>query len=137
MFVSMVAAPNDYRKVTAKPYQQRFNVEFSRAKDRMYLVRSIALEDLDPEDLKAKAIVHFQDPMRGSSAKREKARELCESEFEREVYDRLVGEGYSVTPQVPAGGFRIDMVIEGGGDLWLGRCPPTSESRFLCRGLPR
>jgi very-short-patch-repair endonuclease len=119
VFVSMVSAPNDFRKVTAKPFQQRFNVAFSRARDRTYLVRSISLDDLDPDDLKAKAIMHFRDPMKGSAAKHEKDRALCESGFEKEVYDNLVAEGYAVTPQVPVGGFRIDMVIEGGGDRRL------------------
>ena len=68
IFVSMVAAQNDFRRVSSKPYQQRFNVAFSRAKDRMYLVRSLSLEDLDPMDLKAKAIMHFQNPMRGTGS---------------------------------------------------------------------
>ena len=119
VFVSMVSAPNDFRKVTAKPFQQRFNVAFSRARDRVYLVRSLSLDDLNPDDLKAKAIMHLQDPMKGSAAKHEKDRALCESGFEREVYDSLVAEGYAVTPQVPVGDFRIDMVIEGGGDRRL------------------
>ncbi len=120
MFVSMVSASNDFRKVADKRHQQRFNVAFSRAKDRIYLVRSLDLDDLNPEDLKAKAIMHFQNPMRGSSAKTEKARALCElKEFEREVYDALLAEGYAVTPQVAVGGYRIDMVIEGGGDRRL------------------
>jgi very-short-patch-repair endonuclease len=82
-------------------------------------VRSLNLDELNPEDLKAKVIMHFQNPMRGSSAKAEKARALCESDFEREVYDALLAEGYGVTPQVAVGGYRIDMVIEGGGDRRL------------------
>jgi very-short-patch-repair endonuclease len=119
MFVSMVSAPNDFRKVASKPYQQRFNVAFSRARDREYLIRSLSLEELDPEDLKAKAIMHFQNPMRGRPSGSDEARDLCESEFETEVYDALVGLQYAITPQVPVGGYRIDLVVEGGADRRL------------------
>ena len=45
--------------------------------------------------------------------------ELCESGFEREVYAALFDRGFRVTPQVKAGSFRIDMVIEGGDDARL------------------
>lgn len=41
------------------------------------------------------------------------------SQSSREVYDALLAEGYAVTPQVAVGGYRIDMVIEGGGDRRL------------------
>lgn len=40
-------------------------------------------------------------------------RERCESGFEREMFDALVQRGFRVQPQVPCGGYRIDMVIEG------------------------
>jgi very-short-patch-repair endonuclease len=115
----MVAAQTDFRSVKSRRDQQRFNVAFSRAQDRMYLVRSLSLEDLDPLDLKAKAILHFQNPMKGSASKEGKGRALCESDFEREVYDSLLAQEYIVTPQVPVGSFRIDMVVEGGGDRRL------------------
>ncbi len=42
-----------------------------------------------------------------------KLRDLCESPFEKEIYDLLTQRGYAVLPQVPAGGYRIDMVVEG------------------------
>jgi len=42
-----------------------------------------------------------------------KGRERCESDFERNVFDRLHAAGYRVTPQVPSGGYRIDLVVEG------------------------
>ena len=44
---------------------------------------------------------------------------LCESGFEREVFTALTSRGYRVTPQVPAGGFRIDLVVEGALDRRL------------------
>lgn len=49
----------------------------------------------------------------------EELRKLCESPFEREVYDELTQRGYRVTPQVKAGPYRIDMVVEGHHDVRL------------------
>ena len=46
----------------------------------------------------------------------EDLKKLCESDFEREVYDLLVERGYKVIPQVRVGNFRIDMVVEGHND---------------------
>ncbi len=46
-------------------------------------------------------------------------RELCESPFERAMFDELSGRGYRVIPQVKVGGFRIDMVVEGHNDARL------------------
>ena len=43
-------------------------------------------------------------------------RDKCESPFEQEVFDILVERGYRVTPQVKAGAYRIDMVVEGEND---------------------
>lgn len=45
--------------------------------------------------------------------------DLCESGFERHVYTELFNRGYRVTPQVKAGAFRIDMVVEGADDVRL------------------
>lgn len=38
---------------------------------------------------------------------------LCESEFERDMFQRLTERGYRVLPQVGALGYRIDLVVEG------------------------
>jgi len=46
-------------------------------------------------------------------------RTLCESPFEREVYDELSQRGYWVVPQVKVGQYRIDMVVEGHNDSRL------------------
>ena len=40
--------------------------------------------------------------------------DLCDSGFERDVYQRLVEKGYNVTPQVKVGPYSIDLVVEGG-----------------------
>jgi len=54
---------------------------------------------------------------------------LFESEFERDVFKLIESQGYSISPQVHVGKYRIDLVIEGlrnrlaiecDGDSWHG-----------------
>lgn len=45
--------------------------------------------------------------------------ELCESEFEKSVFTVLHEMGYTVTPQVKVGSYRIDLVVESDGDQRL------------------
>jgi very-short-patch-repair endonuclease len=114
MFLSMVAAPNDAKAISGDKYDQRFNVAASRARDRMYLVRSVGLEQLSPADLLRRNLInHFAVPFAQDEMRVEDLRTLCESPFEREMYDELTQRGYWVTPQVKVGQYRIDMVVEG------------------------
>ena len=108
VFLSMV---NHERKttLTGDTYQQRYNVAASRARDRMYLCRSIPLEDLKATDLRHKLIRHFSEPDIPLSGA---GREECESPFEEEVFDFLSNKDYMVSTQVVAAGFRIDLVVE-------------------------
>ncbi len=123
VFLSMVAAPGHAHAQTSKADQQRFNVAMSRAKDRLYLVRSVSLEDLKSTDIKSKVLQHFADPMPDgrSHTKGESLDliDLCESGFEQEVLLRLMEANYRVRPQVSAGKFRIDLVVEGAEDRRL------------------
>jgi len=41
MFLSLVVDPKECRAVSGNMFEQRFNVAASRARDRMYLVRSV------------------------------------------------------------------------------------------------
>jgi very-short-patch-repair endonuclease len=111
VFISMVADARSLTALTAETFEQRFNVAASRAKDRLYLYRSFRREDVREYDLRARLLDHFTAPLRRAPEK--KGRERCESDFERAVFDRLVSAGYRVTPQVPAAGYRIDLVVEG------------------------
>ena len=119
MFVSMVEAPNSHVTKTGLMFQQRFNVALSRARDRMYLVRSVDEQMLKPDDLKAKVIRHFKDPMQGGPVNTKDALSLCDSDFEREVYGTLAERGWRVRPQVRAGDYHIDLVVEGAEDRRL------------------
>jgi transcription elongation GreA/GreB family factor/very-short-patch-repair endonuclease len=119
MFVSMVSSPGD-GALTSQVFQQRFNVALSRARDRMYLFRSIAEENLkNLQDLRLKVIRHFKDPMPKSEKLLGDLINLCQSGFEREVFTHLAGLGYCVTPQVGVGGWSIDLVVEGENDRRL------------------
>lgn len=117
MFLSMVVSPGEASAISRESFAQRFNVAASRARDRMYLVRSVQSEDLSNADIHRKSLVaHFSLPFNQDEVRVEDLRKLCESDFEREVYDLLVERGYRVVPQVKVGSFRIDMVIEGHND---------------------
>lgn len=119
MFLSMIADSGNKNAQTAEQFQQRFNVAMSRARDRLYLVRSVRGEDLKEVDLKAKVIRHFADPMSGNAKPTRDLEARCDSDFEREILRRLVARGYRVIPQVGAMGYSIDLVVEGSGNRRL------------------
>lgn len=121
MFLSMVSAPNYVGAPLSRDiFAQRFNVAGSRARDRMYLVRSVDLEHLsDADRLRRSLIGHFAAPFTQDEARVEDLVRLCESPFERELYNELTQRGYWVTPQVRVGQYRIDLVVEGHNDARL------------------
>lgn len=117
MFLSLVVAPGAAHAQTRDTFAQRMNVAASRARDRMYLVRSIELDELSQADhYRAELIKHFQAPFMQNEEQIADLRNKCESPFEKEVFDILVERGYRVVPQVKAGAYRIDMVVEGEED---------------------
>jgi very-short-patch-repair endonuclease len=119
MLMSMVATPDQMMTASGTTYDQRFNVAASRARDRMYLFRSVELSDLNKIDLKAKLIEHFAAPFREDPIRVASMRDLCQSGFERAMFDILVEKGYRVQPQVNVGGYKIDLVVEGEEDRRL------------------
>ena len=119
MFVSMVECSATKNTKTTTIFEQRYNVALSRAKDRMYLFRSVDERELKPTDLKARVIRHFKSPMETAVADVKDLIELCDSEFEREVFRRLDDLGYRITPQVKVAGYSIDLVVEGDQDRRL------------------
>jgi len=113
MLVSMVSGPGDRAAATRADMLQRFNVALSRARDRMYLFRSVTETEFREDSLNGKVISHFKAPFRQNVRLVAALRERCESGFELEVFDELVKRGFRVEPQVPCGGYRIDFVVEG------------------------
>src|SRR6267378_440882 len=112
VFLSMVADSANKTALTMLRYEQRFNVAVSRARDRVVLVRSVRREELNPNDLKARLIAHFENPMPELEGN-EDALAICDSDFERDLMGRLIDLGYKVQGQVGSLGYRIDMVVEG------------------------
>jgi len=121
MFLSLVCAPNDVgAPLSRDTFAQRFNVAASRARDRMYLVRSVELTHLSEADrLRRGLLGHFAQPFPQEQAPPEDSRALCESPFERDVYDWLLEQGYRVTPRMRVGAYRVDLVVEGHNDTRL------------------
>lgn len=119
MFLSMVVGSGQGAVMSKRDAEQRMNVALSRARDRMYLYRSIQESDLKNEsDLKLKILRHFASPMPQIDQVDSPA-DLCDSDFERDVYKRLIEKGYNVIPQVKVGAFSIDLVVEGENDQRL------------------
>jgi very-short-patch-repair endonuclease len=119
VFLSMVADPESKQAQTAPHFEQRFNVALPRARDRVVLVRSVREEELNPNDLKAKVIRHFREPMAGAKLPAGDLLAMCDSDFERDILGRLLSLGYRVRPQLGALGYRIDLVVEGTSDRRL------------------
>ncbi|WP_353213194.1 AAA domain-containing protein [Rhodovarius sp.] len=120
IFLSMVHDGDTASKQSSRLYEQRYNVALSRARDRMVLVRSVTPSMLKEGDIKLEVLRHFQDPMAGGRiGQPNDVLALCESKFERDVGQRLLQSGYRIRAQVPAGGYRIDFVVEGENDRRL------------------
>lgn len=119
VFLSMVVGPGKGISLSKRENEQRFNVALSRARDRMYLYRSITESDLTNEsDLRLKTLRHFQDPM-PQLKQADNLLDLCDSDFERVVCKRLNDLDYFVIPQVKVGQYSIDLVVEGENDRRL------------------
>ncbi len=116
IFISLVADVENHHPLSGVGAEQRFNVAASRARDRMYLVRSVTLEDLSEKDLRRSLLEYFSKPLVEEQVDQDDLVNLCESGFEQQVFTRLVERGYRVTPQVKSGAFRLDMVVEGAND---------------------
>src|SRR5258708_21885243 len=108
-------------------WKKRFNVAASRARDQLWVVHSLDPEiDLKPGDIRRKLILNARDQHLQHTALATQE-QRTESEFEKQVLQRLVRAGYRVTTQWSVGAYRIDMVVEGNnkrlavecdGDRW-------------------
>jgi very-short-patch-repair endonuclease len=115
MFVSLVVAAGEGRRIgalTKEADRQRINVAASRARDQMWCVRSISLDELHPDDVRSRFIRYCQNPVHVDQATAE-AEASFDSDFERDVYRHIVARGYRVKTQFRVGRYRIDQVVEG------------------------
>jgi very-short-patch-repair endonuclease len=113
MLVSMVLGPGDHAAQNRADQHQRFNVALSRARDRMYLFRSVEDNGFAEDTLNGKLIRHFKEPFRQDARSTQVLRDRCESGFEFEMFDELAKLHYRFEPQVKCGAYRIDFVVEG------------------------
>jgi very-short-patch-repair endonuclease len=119
MFLSLVVDQKNCKAVSGNMFDQRFNVAASRARDRMYLVRSVKMVDLSEKDLRLTLLTHFDKPIIIDKEETDNLTDRCESGFEKEVFKALTSKGYRVIPQVKTGAYRLDMVVEGELDTRL------------------
>jgi very-short-patch-repair endonuclease len=151
-FLSMVKAVEPGKRIgalTMDLYVQRFNVAASRAKEQMWVFHSLRLSDLgNPEDMRFQLLDYCYavsdrlgdvDDTKRTVVPEDRRVEPFDSLFEQRVFNRVVDRGYSVVPQYPAEGYRIDLVVVGGktrlavecdGDAWHG---PDAYERDLAR----
>jgi very-short-patch-repair endonuclease len=147
IFLSLVIAPNvNHRALTRLPDQRRFNVAMSRARDQVWLFRSVGQQDLGPDDLRRRLVGFFESPQNATldalfedldhlerQARKPRRRgnqpDPYESWFEVEVTLDLLRRKFRTRPQVEVAGRRIDLVVEGldariavecDGDEWHG-----------------
>jgi superfamily I DNA and/or RNA helicase/very-short-patch-repair endonuclease len=123
MFLSMVDVPNENggplflraEEGHDDMFKKRFNVAASRARDQMWVVYSLDPDnDLKTGDIRRRLILYARNQHLSNDVMGEQAQKV-ESEFERQVFERLVQAGYRVITQWPVGAYRIDMVVEGNG----------------------
>lgn len=93
-----------------KSTKQRYNVAASRAKNQLWVVHSLDLNnDLKPGDLRKDLIEYAMNP---SNFEQQELQIISKSDspFEVSVANALVKNGYNIVQQWPVGAYRIDMV---------------------------
>jgi len=109
--------------------KKRYNVAVSRAKDQLWLIHSIDLDnDLKINDIR-KELLDYCNNYNSRQVAYEKNVTKAESVFEKRVMKYLIERGYNIIPQWEVGSYRIDMVavcednkvaIECDGERWHG-----------------
>ncbi|HKX29906.1 MAG TPA: AAA domain-containing protein, partial [Blastocatellia bacterium] len=148
MFLSVVDGPAEGPLSMRQQdlFRKRFNVAASRAQNQLWVVHSLQPAiDLKPGDLRRQLIEYAQNPYAQIESPNGQSNRT-ESEFERQVMQRLILAGYGVTPQWKIGSYRIDMVVTGGGkrvaiecdgDRWqpLEKIPEDMERQAILERL--
>jgi very-short-patch-repair endonuclease len=136
MFLSLVIATNaPYSALVKDSDRQRFNVATSRARDQVFLFHSVKLDGIKNEECMRHKLLtwYLNPPLATMQAGLDELRTKAESEFEIEVGERIVRNGYRLIPQYrPFANdmkYRIDLVVQGennrvavecDGDRWHG-----------------
>lgn len=134
MFLSLVAAgPGRIGTFSKESDKRRFNVAASRARDQMWLIHSVSLDDLSSKCLRYELLRYCQNPIsqrvtleglnldeleqQARTARRRVGNQPApfDSWFEVDVFLQIVRRGYRVIPQFRVAEYRIDLVVEGAG----------------------
>ena len=115
--------------MTGNAAMRRINVAASRARQQMWVVHSVDPDRFPDGDLRGALIRHCRDAG-AATAPAADLLDACESQFERDVLQKIMARGYrKVSVQHRVGRYRIDMVVEGpharlavecDGDRWHG-----------------
>lgn len=96
-------------------YKKRYNVAVSRARDQLWLIHSLDVNnDLKPGDIRKELLEYVQN-LNSKEIRYKLASQKAESEFESQVMKSLINKGFKVVPQWAVGAYRIDMVVQGNG----------------------
>jgi very-short-patch-repair endonuclease len=119
VFLSLVDGPPESGLLTTRSagprdlYKKRYNVAASRARNQLWVVHSLDPElHLNNGDLRKRLIDHARDPLQLMN-RMEQLSKRTESEFEKQVLQRLIRAGYRTATQWRVGSFRIDIVVQG------------------------
>ena len=115
--------------MTGNAAMRRINVAASRARQQMWVVHSVDPSSFPDGDLRGALIRHCRDAGT-TTAPSANLLDACESQFERDVVQKIIARGYrKVSVQHSVGRYRIDIVVEGpharlavecDGDRWHG-----------------
>ncbi|MFB6720553.1 AAA domain-containing protein [Kribbella sp. NPDC056345] len=126
VFISMVSSLQSTRgparigTLSKESDQQRLNVAASRAKDQIWLFHSVHPGDLSSKDLRQRYLRYLmkpliqQDTLDIGDILPDRRHPAFDSLFEQRVFLAVRERGFRVRPQVKVGGYRIDLVVEGG-----------------------
>jgi very-short-patch-repair endonuclease len=115
--------------MTGNAAMRRINVAASRARQQMWVVHSVEPDRFPDDDLRGQLIRHCREAGQVSAPQADLL-DACESQFERDVLQKIVARGYrKISVQHHVGRYRIDIVVEGpharlavecDGDRWHG-----------------
>jgi len=126
IFISLVSSlqstigPARIGPLSKESDQQRLNVAASRARDQVWLFHSVQPGDLSAKDLRQRYLQYLlkppaaQDGLDIGEVRADQRHPAFDSLFEQRVFLALRERGYRVRPQLKVGGYRIDLVVEGG-----------------------
>lgn len=129
MFLSMVIATNaPFGALVKDDARQRFNVATSRARDQVFLFHSVRLSEIqNPDCVRYRLLSWYQNPpLARMQAGLQSLKEKAESQFEIDVGEMIIKQGYRVLTQLspfPRGvQYRIDIVVQGEKDRLAVEC---------------